>query len=174
MPILSLQNSDPRVDGRQSDRALTIRAGVARYFEEAGHAVLSELSLKGGRRADLVCLCPKGRVTIVEIKSSRADFEADHKWADYLDHCDAFYFATLADVPADIFPASHGFIIADQYFCDVVRESAPNRLSAQRRKDVLLRCARQVALRLRRLELLGYGDDSRQGDGHVCGVEAAD
>ena len=51
MPIVSLSTENPFVDGRQSQRALTIRTGVERYFAEAGWATLPELTLPTGRRA---------------------------------------------------------------------------------------------------------------------------
>ncbi|MEL6734327.1 MAG: MmcB family DNA repair protein [Pseudomonadota bacterium] len=152
MPIIALSTSNPLIDGRQSDRALDIRFGIERRFDEMGHATLPELCLRDGRRADLVAICPKGRITIVEIKSSVADLQADTKWRDYLDHCDQFYFATLADVPAHIFPKDKGFLVADRYGCEVVREADAEPVSAARRKDVHLRFARQAAQRLRRAE----------------------
>ena len=44
-------------------------------------------------RADVIALCGAGKLTIVEIKSSVADFRADRKWPDYRDFCDRFFFA---------------------------------------------------------------------------------
>jgi hypothetical protein len=41
----------------------------------------------------MVALCPRGLLTIVEIKVSRADLLGDHKWPDYLDYCDRFFWA---------------------------------------------------------------------------------
>lgn len=159
MPIIAPGIANPLVDGRQSDRALMIRCGIERYFEELGQVTLAELSLRDGRRADVVAICPRGRITIVEIKSSVADFQADTKWPDYLDHCDQFYFATLADVPPQIFPANAGFIVADRFGCEIVRDAEPAPVAAARRKDVHLRFARQAAQRLRRAELFGVDVD---------------
>lgn len=155
MPIIAPGLTNPLVDGRQSERALVIRGGVERYFEELGQITLPEVSLRNGRRADIVALCPKGRITIVEIKSSVTDYQIDTKWPDYLEHCDHFYFATLADVPAEIFPQDRGFIVADRFGCEVVRTAETFPLAAARRKDVHLRFARQAAQRLRRAELFG-------------------
>lgn len=151
MPILDLHGGDPRVDGRQSRRALAIRRGLARHFEETGWAWLAELPLASGRRADLVCLDPRGRFAIVEIKSSIEDFRADGKWPEYLAHCDAFYFATLPDVPAGIFPAEQGLIVADDYGAEIVREGNEQKLAGATRRALTLRFARASAARLGRV-----------------------
>ena len=92
------------VDGRQSQTALAIARGTARYLHALGYCVVSELPLPSGRRADLVALGGDGEIVIVEIKSSVADFRADQKWMDYRLHCDRLFFATIADVPCEIFP----------------------------------------------------------------------
>lgn len=148
MPIVEFAANNPFVDGRQSDRALSIRRGVERYLMEAGHAVLPELSLDGGRRADLVALCPKGRVTIVEVKSSEADLRADSKWPDYIAWCDRFYFATLPDVPGAIFPEEFGLLVADSYGAHPIRETPEHPIPPARRKKLHLRFARAGAQRL--------------------------
>ena len=93
------------IDGRQSQTALAIARGTARYLHALGYCVVSELPLPSGRRADLVALGGDGEILIVEIKSSVADFRADQKWMDYRLHCDRLFFATIVDVPCKIFPA---------------------------------------------------------------------
>ncbi len=150
MPIVQLAVSNPFIDGRQSDRALEIRAGAERYFTEHGCATLPEMTLSSGRRADLVALSPKGTVTIVEIKSSVADFRVDTKWPDYRDDCDALIFATLADVPAGIFPDDTGLMICDSYGADLLRNAPHHPMKPARRRDVHLRFARAAAMRLSR------------------------
>ena len=45
-----------------------------------------------------------GRVTLVEVKSCRADFRSDRKWQQYLGYCDRFYFAVGRDFPLDLLP----------------------------------------------------------------------
>ena len=40
-----------------------------------------------------------GAITLVEVKSCRADFVADRKWQEYLAYCDRFYFAVGPDFP---------------------------------------------------------------------------
>ena len=150
MPIVSINAANPFVDGRQSDRALAIRKGVERHFEELGWTTLPELTLKSGRRADLVALSAKGELIIVEIKSSVADFRADNKWPDYDNYCDFLYFATLCDVPEDIFPQTEGLIIADSYGAEILRPAVERKLSAPRRKLMIATFARTAAQRLAR------------------------
>ena len=49
--------------------------------------------MPNGRRADLMAIGPKGELTIVEIKVSKADLLGDQKWTDYLEYCDRFFWA---------------------------------------------------------------------------------
>lgn len=62
MTILSLYNNNPLIDGRQSERAMLVRKGAQRLLHEMRHAVLPELTLAGGRRADLISLSEKGEI----------------------------------------------------------------------------------------------------------------
>ena len=48
MPIVSLNSKSPIEDGRQSARALSVRLGVERYFEDLSWVTLPEMSLKNG------------------------------------------------------------------------------------------------------------------------------
>ncbi|MGI9354109.1 MAG: MmcB family DNA repair protein [Rhizobiaceae bacterium] len=148
MPIVSLVEDNPFTDGRQSSRALEIRCGVERYLAETGIATLPELSFENGRRADLVGVCQKGMITVVEVKSSIADFNADSKWPHYREWCDRLFFATLPDVTAEIFPEDAGLIIADRHGAHVLREPPEHPLKPHSRKKVHLRFARASALRL--------------------------
>jgi hypothetical protein len=139
-------------DGRQSERALAIRRGVCRRLRAEGLALIPEVSLRSGRRADLVALGPDGTITIVEIKSSIEDFRADAKWQDYCLHSDHFYFATGPHVPPEIFPLEAGLIVADSYGAEILRPSACAPIPAPRRKEMLVRIARAGAHRLHDLE----------------------
>jgi hypothetical protein len=139
-------------DGRQSERALAIRRGVCRRLRAEGLALIPEVTLRSGRRADLVALGPDGAITIVEIKSSIEDFRADSKWQDYLFHSDSFYFATGPHVPPEIFPDEAGLIVADPYGAEILRASSVSRLPAATRKEMLIRIARAGAHRLHDLE----------------------
>lgn len=135
-------------DRRQSPVAAELQRGVCRAFRALGHSVVTELSLANGRRADVVALSGGGDVAIVEIKSSLIDYQTDGKWQDYLEFCDRLYFAVSADFPREVLPESAGLILADRYGAELVRVPIEERLSAARRKAMMLCFARAAALRL--------------------------
>src|SRR5580704_779632 len=135
-------------DGRQSATALAVARGTTRLLHSLGFAVVTELPLPSGRRADLVALSGAADLWIIEIKSSIADFRADQKWMDYRAHCDRLFFATTLDVPWDIFPPDTGLIVADAFGASIVCEAPEHRLHAATRKCMLLAFARAAALRL--------------------------
>ena len=141
----------PPVDGRQSATALAIARGTTRYLHALGYCVVSELPLPSGRRADLMALGGDGEVLIIEIKSSVADFRADQKWMEYRLHCDRLFFATVVDVPREIFPQDAGLIVADAFGASIVCEAPEHRLIPARRRNVVLRFAHASALRLQAL-----------------------
>ena len=124
--------------------------GVCRLFEDLGYAALTEFSLTNGRRVDVIALDGAGGTAIVEIKSSVTDFRTDHKWQEYLDFCDRFYFAVAPEFPQTLIPAEVGLIIADDWSGTVIRESPVFALNGSRRKAQTLRVALTAALRLRR------------------------
>jgi len=128
-----------------------ILRGVARALGAADQAVLAEVPLANGRRADLVALDRSGTISLVEIKSGRADFLADRKWQDYLDQCDRFYFAVAAGFPLELLPPEEGLILADRFAGEVVRAAQLRCLGAARRKTMLIRFARASAGRLQAL-----------------------
>jgi hypothetical protein len=150
MHVNSLAAAFP-VDGRQSETALAVARGTARCLHALGYCLVSELPLPSGRRADLVALGGDGEIIIVEIKSSVTDFRTDQKWMDYRLHCDRLFFATIAAVPREIFPADAGLIVADSFGASIVSEAPEHRLPAARRKTMLLRFAHAAALRLQAL-----------------------
>jgi hypothetical protein len=160
---LSLVRDEPTlpVDGRQSERALAIRRGVCRRMRAEGLALIPEVTLRSGRRADLVALAPDGAITIIEIKSSIEDFRTDGKWQDYCLHADHFYFATGPHVPPDIFPGDCGLIVADPYGAEILRAATCAKLPPATRKEMLIRIARCGATRLHDLE----DPDSERGLG---------
>jgi hypothetical protein len=133
------------LDGRQSPTALHIQRGVRRLFAQLGHATLPEFTLASGRRADVIALAPDGRLTIIEIKSSIADFRTDQKWPDYRDFCDRFFFAIPETVPIEILPDVTGLIVADSFGAAILREPPDHPLAGARRKAVTLRFARAAA-----------------------------
>ena len=136
------------IDGRQSETALFVARGVRRYLRALGFATVTEMALRSGRRADLVALGADGTIVIVEIKSSIADFRADHKWRDYRLHCDRLFFAIPADVPPEILPEDAGLIIADAYGAALLREAPEHRLPSATRRMVTLHFAQLAANRL--------------------------
>ena len=138
----------PPVDGRQSERAAAIQRGVGRLLKAEGFAMVSELPLATGRRADVVGLGPDGEIWIVEIKSSVEDFRVDVKWPEYRLSCDRLFFATHGAVPLDIFPVETGLILADAYGAEMIRHAPEHRLAGARRKAMLVRFAQAAALRL--------------------------
>jgi len=139
------------VDGRQSETALVIARGLRRMLRAHGYSSVTELPLLDGRRADVVALRGDGALVIVEIKSSVADFRADNKWRDYLDHCDRLYFAIANNVPVEIMPPEAGLILADAYGAAIVREAPEQKLAPATRRAVLLRFAQAAADRLHRI-----------------------
>ncbi|MDQ0316633.1 MmcB family DNA repair protein [Amorphus orientalis] len=150
-PSLVPQPQAP-VDGRQSERALTVRRGTCRLLRQHGFSVLPEVGLASGRRADLVALGAKGEIWIVEIKSSLEDLRADAKWPFYRLHCDRLFFATLPDVPTEPFPQEAGLILSDGYQADILREAPTHKIAGATRKQVTLAFARHAASRLHLLE----------------------
>jgi hypothetical protein len=139
------------VDGRQSATAAGVQRGVRRLFAQLGHVTLPEVTLANGRRADVIALAPDGHLTIVEIKSSVADFRADRKWPDYRDFCDRLFFAIPETVPLEILPESAGLIVADAFGAAILREAPCHPLAGARRKAVTLRFARAAAATLHAL-----------------------
>jgi hypothetical protein len=131
-----------------ADRAPLIRRGVTRLFTTLGAAVLVEMPLANGRRADVVALERDGRLTVVEIKSGLADLRADRKWRDYLAFADRFFFAVDADFPLDRLPDDTGILVADAFEATLVRAAAITPLAPARRKAMTLRFARTAATRL--------------------------
>lgn len=135
-------------DGRHSEPAADIARGTMRLLAGLSMTPILEFSLANWRRADIAAIGPKGDIWIVEVKSSRADFETDQKWFDYLEFCDRFLFAVSPSFPREILPRDTGLILADRYGGEVVREAPETRLPASRRRAVTLRFARVAAQRL--------------------------
>lgn len=125
-----------------------------------GFALVPEMTLKTGRRADLAALSPKGNIWIIEIKSSLEDLRADNKWHEYRDFCDELYFATHSGVTQSHFPADAGFIVSDAYGAEILSPSPEHRMAAAARKALTLRFARLAAGRAMRAELGLKPDDA--------------
>ena len=136
------------------DLTANVVRGVARLLMRHDCLTVTEVALGNGRRADLMGLCPKGLVTIVEVKVSRADLLGDQKWTDYLDYCDRFYWAIPDTLDSELLsragklPDRAGLIIANRYDAAVMREASLVALSPSRRRAETLRFARRAARRL--------------------------
>lgn len=130
--------------------------GVARLFDDLGQSSLLEFPLRNRRRVDLIALDRGGRVTIVEIKSSAADYRADRKWRDYLPFCDSFYFAVAEDFDRTLLPENVGIMVADRYTAAIMRPSPEFTMNPARRRALVLRFARTAGKRLMRLDRPDY------------------
>jgi hypothetical protein len=148
----STEDMDPVVsfDGRQSVAAAEIQRGICRSLRAFGYAVLTELCLSNGRRADVVAVSGAGDIAIVEIKSCLIDFQTDGKWPEYRPYCDRLYFAVSPDFPCHVLPQEAGLFLADRFGAELVRDPIEERLNATRRKAMLLAFAQVAALRLQR------------------------
>jgi hypothetical protein len=133
--------------------AADVTRGLARWFHRARQVVLIEVPLPNGRRADVVAIDPKGKISIVEVKVARGDLLGDTKWPDYLEWCDRFYWALAADLdptPLDDpirRPDLCGRFIADRYDAVLEREAVETPLPPARRRSETLRLARLAAWR---------------------------
>lgn len=153
-------NLVPPSDGRQSQTALAVARGTARWLGSIGFSCISELPLPSGRRADLVALNGRGDLWIIEIKSSVEDLRADNKWHEYRTHCDRLFFAFPQDLPCEIFPAETGLIVADAYGAHLHCEAPEHRLPAPTRKLMMVRFGMAAAQRINRLiDPQGYAFD---------------
>jgi hypothetical protein len=137
--------ASPLKAGRPEPKPLR---GAIRLLESMGHGALTEFPLRSGRRADIFSLGGKGEIWIVEVKSGVPDFRSDHKWQDYLEWCDRFFFAVGPEFPADILPEEAGLLISDEYEAILVREPSAVPLPGARRKALTLRFAHLAARRL--------------------------
>lgn len=131
--------------------------GVMTLFGDLGQSCLVELPLGNGRRVDVMALDRSGRLTVVEIKTSAADFRADRKWHEYLAYCDAFYFAVPQDFNRSLLPEGVGVIVADAWAAAIVAPSPTFTLAPARRKAVTLRFARAAGRRLMSLARPDFG-----------------
>ena len=128
--------------------AAALARGVSRTLRSHGGATLTEFTLRTGRRVDVIGVDDEGRITIVEIKTSVADFRSDGKWPEYLDFCDYFYFAVPEDFPRELLPRECGLMVADAYEALILVPSEARPVNGSRRRALILRFARAAAQRL--------------------------
>ena len=121
--------------------------GVARHLLSHDFVSVEELVPTPGLRVDVMALGPKGEIWVIECKSGRADFQADHKWQGYLEWCDRFFWAVDLDFPTELLPDGTGLIIADGYDAEILRLGPEDRLPPARRKVMVQKFARHAALR---------------------------
>lgn len=122
--------------------------GVMRALHQLGYAALDEVPLATGRRVDAMAIDARGEISVVEVKSSVADFRSDGKWHEYADFCDRFYFAVPAEFPQEILPAEPGLFVVDAYGGALIRPAPEHKLSAARRKALLIKFGRLASRRL--------------------------
>ena len=125
--------------------------GVARHLAHLGMATIEEFVPTRGLRMDVVALGPKDEIWVVECKSSRADFQSDHKWQNYLEWCDRFFWAVDERFPTDLLPTETGLLMADAYDAEILRMGAEDKLAAARRKVIVRKFATHAARRLQAL-----------------------
>ncbi len=145
------QRGEARADSKAAadePLAAALARGVSRTLQAHGSATLTEFTLRTGRRVDVIAVDDEGRVTIVEIKTSVADFRSDGKWPEYLDFCDYFYFAVPEDFPRELLPGECGVMVADAYEALILVPSEARPVNGSRRRALILRFARTAAQRL--------------------------
>ncbi|MEM8980952.1 MAG: MmcB family DNA repair protein [Pseudomonadota bacterium] len=121
--------------------------GVCRHLLSHNFVSVEELVPTSGLRVDVMALGPKSEIWIIECKSSRADFQTDHKWQGYLEWCDRYFWAVDADFPSELLPLETGLIVADGYDAEILRMGEETKLKAPRRKVMVQKFARHAALR---------------------------
>ena len=135
-------------DGLAGDLA----RGVMRAFCDMGHSCIAELSLGNGRRVDVMALGRGGLLTIIEVKTSLADYRSDNKWREYLPYCDEFFFAVAEGFDRSVLPDNFGIMVADRYGAAIVARPPEFKMAPARRKALMLRFARTAGSRLMRLD----------------------
>ena len=125
--------------------------GAGRLLSSYGFVSVEEMVPARGLRVDVMGLGPKGEIWVIECKSSRADFQSDHKWNGYLEWCDRFVWAVDEHFPTELLPDETGLIIADAYGGEVIRMGPETKLAAARRKVMIQKVAMTAARRLQGL-----------------------
>lgn len=131
--------------------------GVARHLVAHGSVSIEEFVPTRGLRVDVMGLGPKGELWVIECKSSRADFQSDHKWQGYLDWCDRYFWAVDQDFPTELLPEQTGLIIADAYDAEILRMGPEDKLAGARRKVLMQKFAIHAARRLHGFRDPGFG-----------------
>ena len=130
------------------ERTDAVRRAAARFCLAMGWAPVHEMTLPNGRRADIMALRPDGGFVCIEVKSGLRDFQADLKWPEYRDFCDALFFAVDADFPDRLIPEETGLIVVEAREAALIREAPSHPLAPARRRALLQRFAVLAAMRL--------------------------
>lgn len=138
----------PETPAGRDGMARWLARGIARHFALHAMAIIPEVTLPNGRRADLIALSRRGDIHIIEIKSSVEDYRTDGKWRDYLPFCERFSFATHPAVPAEIFPEEAGLILADGFGAEIIRPAPALPLAPATRKALIIQLAHLATSRL--------------------------
>ena len=153
-PIVHIQGMEIDLQPGQK-----LARGVSRHLRTLGYASLEEFVPTRGLRVDVMALGPKGELWVIECKSSRADYQADHKWQGYLEWCDRFFWAVDMEFPTELLPDATGLIVADPYDAQVLRMAPEDKLPPARRKKLTQKFAMDAAQRLQRLRDPRLGRD---------------
>jgi hypothetical protein len=144
------------------ENQLAIRRAAARLCGLLNWAVLHEVPLPNGRRADILALRPDGGFSCIEVKSGPRDFLVDAKWPEYREYCDALFFAVDDAFPTGLLPDDVGLIVACvgphcrpdgvTAEAELVRDAPRHALQPARRRVLTHRFATLAATRLAGLE----------------------
>jgi len=146
-----MRNTSPITDLPTFQPGQLLARGVCRQLRAMNFVCVEELVPTRGLRVDVMALGPKGEIWVIECKSSRADFQSDHKWQGYQEWCDRFFWAVDGDFPTEILPDETGLILADAYNAEVVRMAPEEKLAPARRTAMVRHFARTAARRLQTL-----------------------
>ena len=171
-PFGMTEGASLSLDSASADSASTagdVARGIMRLFARNDIWCIPEVSLKNGRRADLMGVDAKGLVVIVEIKVARGDLLGDSKWPEYLDYCDRFFWGVSpgldrGPLESEAFlPDRCGVIVGDAYDAEILRHAPLEPLAAARRKAQVERLAR-LAMRRHTALLDPYCADITSAD----------
>jgi len=149
--VLQLTNQGQSEISEEAGGAKGICRGAIRLLRAHGYACALEITLKSGRRADILAIGPTGEILIVEVKSSVADFQADKKWTEYHDYCERLLFAVAQGFPTELIPPQVGLIVCDEYSGAIIRDGDLSLIAPARRKSIILSVARVCSDRLSKL-----------------------
>lgn len=132
--------------------SLAVRRAAARLCGQLAWAVIHEVPLPNGRRADILALRPDGGFVCIEVKSGVRDFMTDAKWPEYRDYADQLYFAVDHDFPVALLPDDVGLIVTCGPDAAMLRDAPETKLPPARRRALTHRFATLAAGRLMALD----------------------